>query len=32
MKHAILNIMRSIQRSCKLIQSFFQLPDTAYAS
>jgi len=32
MTHAILNIMRSIQRSCKLIQSFFQLPDTAYAS
>jgi hypothetical protein len=27
-----MNIMRAIQRSCDLIQSFFQLPDTKYAS
>lgn len=32
MKRAVLNIMRSIQRNCDLIQSFFQLPDTKYAS
>ena len=31
MKRAVLNIMRSIQRSTQLIQSFFQLPDTKYA-
>ena len=31
MKRAVLNIMRSIQRSTLLIQSFFQLPDTKYA-
>ena len=32
MKRAVLNIMRSIQRSSGLLQSFFQLPDTKYAS
>jgi transposase len=32
MKRAVLNIMRSIQRSSDLILSFFQLPDTKYAS
>ncbi len=32
MKRAVLNIMRSIQRSGALIQSFFQLPDTTYAA
>jgi len=32
MKCAVLNIMRSIQRSTDLIQSFFQLPDTRYAA
>ena len=32
MKQAVMNIMRSIQRSCDLIQSFFQLPDTKYAT
>lgn len=31
MKRAVLNIMRAIQRSSDLIQSFFQLPDTKYA-
>ena len=32
MKRSVMNIMRAIQRSCDLIQSFFQLPDTKYAS
>ena len=32
MKHAVSNIMRSIQRGVGLIQSFFQLPDTKYAA
>ena len=31
MKHAVLNIMRSIQRRTDLVRSFFKLPDTVYA-
>lgn len=32
MKQSVLNIMRSIQKQRRLIQSFFQLKDTSYAS
>lgn len=32
MKRSVLNIMRSIQKQTWLIQSFFQLKDTSYAS
>lgn len=32
MKSAIRKIMRSIQRTTSLVQSFFQLPDTKYAA
>ena len=30
-KHAVLNIMRSIQKQTNLIQSFFKMKDTSYA-
>lgn len=32
MKRSVLGVMKSIQRSTALIQSFFQLPDTKYAA
>jgi len=32
MKRAVLNIMRSIQKQVTLIQSFFRMEETSYAS